>query len=126
MGKRHWCRTVTNQHSTLIISCLLLFSRYFVRNLWEHQVVQPPSGKPAMDGRGKILLILHKDAQGEWKIQQEMWNSAGKEWSKEGRLRYKGENQNPHPASHLPKVSKLVAAQISSNVDDFFKSELSM
>lgn len=45
----------------------------------EHQVVQPPDGKSPIDGRGKILLILHKDAHGQWKIQQEMWNSAPKE-----------------------------------------------
>ena len=44
----------------------------------EHQVAQPPDGKPAFDGHGKILLILRKDAHGEWKIQQEMWNSAPK------------------------------------------------
>jgi uncharacterized protein (TIGR02246 family) len=42
----------------------------------EHQVVQGPPGKPTFDGRGKILLVLHKNAQGQWKIQQEMWNSA--------------------------------------------------
>src|ERR1700739_2935616 len=44
----------------------------------EHQVSEGPPGKPAFDGHGKILLILHKNAQGEWKIHQEMWNSAGK------------------------------------------------
>ena len=44
----------------------------------EHQVAEGPPGKPAFDGHGKILLILHKDG-GEWKIQSEMWNSAGKE-----------------------------------------------
>jgi ketosteroid isomerase-like protein len=44
----------------------------------EHQVVQPPDGKPAIDGLGKILLILHKDGHGEWKLQQEMWNAAPK------------------------------------------------
>ena len=44
----------------------------------EHQVAEGPPGKPAFDGHGKILLILHK-LGGEWKIQQEMWNSAGKE-----------------------------------------------
>jgi uncharacterized protein (TIGR02246 family) len=41
----------------------------------EHQIVQPPDGKPTIDGRAKILLILHKDSSGAWKIQQEMWNS---------------------------------------------------
>jgi hypothetical protein len=40
--------------------------------------VQPPDGKPPIDGRGKILLILHKDSYGAWKIQQEMWNSLPK------------------------------------------------
>jgi len=44
----------------------------------EHQVVQPPDGKPVIEGRGNILLILHKDAKGEWKIKQEMWNAAPK------------------------------------------------
>lgn len=44
----------------------------------EHQVVEPPDGKAAIEGQGKILLILHKDAHGEWKIEQEMWNSAPK------------------------------------------------
>lgn len=44
----------------------------------EHQVSEGPPGKPTFAGRGKILLILHKNAQGEWKVHQEMWNSAGK------------------------------------------------
>lgn len=44
----------------------------------EHQVSEGPPGKPTFDGHGKILLILHKNAEGEWKIHQEMWNSAGK------------------------------------------------
>jgi uncharacterized protein (TIGR02246 family) len=44
----------------------------------EHQVLEPPPGKEAFDGRGNILLILHKDAQGEWKIKQEMWSAAPK------------------------------------------------
>ncbi len=45
----------------------------------ERQVVQPPDGKPVIDSRGKILLVLHKNAHGEWKVEQEMWNSAPKE-----------------------------------------------
>jgi uncharacterized protein (TIGR02246 family) len=44
----------------------------------EHQVAEGPPGKPTFDGHGKMLLILHKH-NGEWKIQSEMWNSAGKE-----------------------------------------------
>jgi ketosteroid isomerase-like protein len=45
----------------------------------EHQVSQGPPGKPTFDGHGKILLIFHKDTHGDWKIQQEMWNSMEKE-----------------------------------------------
>lgn len=40
-----------------------------------HQVVQPPEGKPPIEGYGKILLVLHKDESGEWKIKEEMWNA---------------------------------------------------
>jgi uncharacterized protein (TIGR02246 family) len=42
----------------------------------EHQVVQPPDGKPAIEGYGKMALILHRNGNGEWKVQQEMWNAA--------------------------------------------------
>src|SRR5215469_9838914 len=40
----------------------------------EHQVVQPPDGKDPIEGYGKMALILHRDANGEWKVKQEMWN----------------------------------------------------
>jgi ketosteroid isomerase-like protein len=41
----------------------------------ETQGLQPPNNQPTMEGYGKILFVLHKDAKGEWKIQQEMWNA---------------------------------------------------
>ncbi len=44
----------------------------------EHQVVQPPEGKPAIESYGKMALMLHREANGEWKVQQEMWNAAPK------------------------------------------------
>jgi uncharacterized protein (TIGR02246 family) len=44
----------------------------------EHQVVEPPDGKPAIDSYGKMALVLHREANGEWKVQQEMWNAAPK------------------------------------------------
>ncbi len=44
----------------------------------EHQVVQPPDGKPAIDSYGKMALVLHRDPNSDWKVQQEMWNSAPK------------------------------------------------
>jgi len=45
----------------------------------EHQVVQPPDGKPVIDSRGKMALILHRERSGEWKVKQEMWNQAPKQ-----------------------------------------------
>jgi uncharacterized protein (TIGR02246 family) len=44
----------------------------------EHQVVQPPDGKPVIEGYGKMALVLHRGASGEWKVKQEMWNAAAK------------------------------------------------
>jgi len=50
---------------------------------FEHQVVQPPDrGKPAFDGRGKMLLVLHREADGSWRIKREMWNQGEKEGPK--------------------------------------------
>ena len=45
----------------------------------EHQVVQPPDGKPVIDSRGKTALVLHREPNGEWKVKQEMWNQAPKQ-----------------------------------------------
>jgi ketosteroid isomerase-like protein len=39
----------------------------------EHQVVQPP-GKRVIDSYGKLLLVLHREAEGNWRITREMWN----------------------------------------------------
>src|SRR5216684_7539170 len=44
----------------------------------EHQVVQRPAGKPAIDSYGKMALVLHRDPNSDWKVQQEMWNAAPK------------------------------------------------
>jgi uncharacterized protein (TIGR02246 family) len=44
----------------------------------EHQVVQPPDGKPLIEGYGKMALVLHREANGEWKVEQEMWNAGPK------------------------------------------------
>jgi ketosteroid isomerase-like protein len=40
----------------------------------EHQVVQPPPGKRVIDSYGKLLLVLHREADGNWRISREMWN----------------------------------------------------
>jgi uncharacterized protein (TIGR02246 family) len=44
----------------------------------EHQQVQPPDGKPLIESYGKMALVLHREANGEWKVQQEMWSAAPK------------------------------------------------
>ena len=45
----------------------------------EHQIVQPPDGKAApIEVFGKAALVLHREANGEWKVQQEMWSSSPK------------------------------------------------
>ena len=43
----------------------------------ETQGLQPPN-QPAMEGYGKILFVLHKDATGQWQFQLEMWNGSPK------------------------------------------------
>jgi ketosteroid isomerase-like protein len=45
----------------------------------EHQVVQPPNGKAPNETWGKIALVLHREANGAWRIKQEMWNAAPKQ-----------------------------------------------
>lgn len=42
----------------------------------EHQIVTLPNGKPPFDGHGKMLLVLHRNAAGQWLLQREMWNRA--------------------------------------------------
>ena len=44
----------------------------------EHQVIQPPDDKPVIDNWGKIALVLHREGDGKWHVQQEMWNSTPK------------------------------------------------
>lgn len=42
----------------------------------EHQIVDIGAGKPLFDGRGKMLLVLHRSQDGVWRLRQEMWNQA--------------------------------------------------
>ncbi len=42
----------------------------------EHQIVTFTDGKPTFDGRGKMLLVLHRGSDGHWRLRQEMWNQA--------------------------------------------------
>ena len=45
----------------------------------EHQIVQMPGGKPPFDGHGKMLLVLRKGSDGNWRMEREMWNQAAEE-----------------------------------------------
>jgi len=38
----------------------------------EHQVVAIPN-KPSFDGRGRMLLVLHRSPAGHWLLEREMW-----------------------------------------------------
>jgi uncharacterized protein (TIGR02246 family) len=40
-----------------------------------HQIVQPPDGKSPIETHGKMLLVLHREKNGDWKIKEEMWNA---------------------------------------------------
>jgi len=40
----------------------------------EHQIIIMPDGKPPFDGRGKMLLVLRRGADGKWRLLREMWN----------------------------------------------------
>ena len=41
----------------------------------EHQIVQL-AGDKKFDGRGRMLLVLHRGADGVWRMKREMWNQA--------------------------------------------------
>lgn len=41
----------------------------------EHQVVGE-NGKAFFNGWGKMLLVLHRNAAGQWRLKREMWNQA--------------------------------------------------
>lgn len=42
----------------------------------EHQRVTFAGGKPPFEGWGKMLLVLHRGADGHWRLRTEMWNQA--------------------------------------------------
>ncbi len=41
----------------------------------EHQVISLTEGRPVFDGRGKMLLVLHRERGHAWRIHSEMWNA---------------------------------------------------
>lgn len=42
----------------------------------EHQLVQFANGKQPFEGWGKMLLVLHRGSDGQWRLKTEMWNQA--------------------------------------------------
>jgi ketosteroid isomerase-like protein len=43
----------------------------------EHQVVDLGNGKAPFEGRGRMLLVLHRGADGKWRLRREMWQTLG-------------------------------------------------
>lgn len=41
-----------------------------------HQVVDLGGGRAPWEGRGRMLLVLHRGKNGSWRIKREMWNAA--------------------------------------------------
>ena len=42
----------------------------------EHQRVSMGGDKPPFEGSGVMLLVLHRGADGKWRMKREMWNQA--------------------------------------------------
>ena len=42
------------------------------------QVTQPPGDKPAIEVHGKMMLVLHREADGKWRVAREMWNQGAR------------------------------------------------
>ncbi len=40
----------------------------------EHQIADAPAGEQNFEGYGKMLLVLHKEVDGNWRVKREMWN----------------------------------------------------
>ncbi len=49
----------------------------------EHQLVEFGDGTPSFEGRGKMLLVLHRDGKGKWLLMREMWNQASSNTGRE-------------------------------------------
>jgi ketosteroid isomerase-like protein len=45
---------------------------------FEHQVVDLGPDKPRFDGSGNLLFVLHRGADGTWRLRREMWNAGRK------------------------------------------------
>ena len=39
----------------------------------EHQVVESKEGATIFEGRGRMLLVLHRGVAGQWRLRREMW-----------------------------------------------------
>ncbi|HEY4242542.1 MAG TPA: DUF4440 domain-containing protein [Kofleriaceae bacterium] len=41
----------------------------------EHQIVALDPGQPPFEGYGRMLFVLHRGADGHWRLRREMWQS---------------------------------------------------
>jgi uncharacterized protein (TIGR02246 family) len=42
---------------------------------FEHQLVELAPDKPRFEGSGNLILVLHRGADGKWRLRREMWNA---------------------------------------------------
>ncbi len=67
------------QMETFELHCHALAVESRLASEWceEHQLIRFDNHRKHFEGRGKILLLLRRDAQGPWRILSEMWNQGG-------------------------------------------------
>lgn len=54
----------------------------------EHQVVALAGGRPPFDGRGRMLVVLHRGPDGRWRLAREMWSRAPQPAAPQGSTRH--------------------------------------
>ena len=70
-------RTMPDAHMTKFeMSCagIEIAANTATEYCFEHQVVDLGAGKPPFDGKGTMLLVLHRHPDGTWHLWREMWN----------------------------------------------------
>jgi uncharacterized protein (TIGR02246 family) len=71
-------------HATKVTRYEIHFKQIQINGDWAYEwgtsdeAIVDPTGK-TFENPGKITLILHRQANGQWKIHEEMWNSSPRE-----------------------------------------------
>jgi uncharacterized protein (TIGR02246 family) len=77
-----WLEAISKQfHGTKVMRYEIHFEKIQINGDWAYEwgtsdeTIVDPNGK-TLENPGKITLILHREANGQWKIFEEMWNSS--------------------------------------------------